>query len=103
MDRFTEQSIGALARHYAMNNPMNWDEDGFPSFAQPEDDEPPCKYCERKGGTPLLIVDGEVYCTRCFEDFTAEEFIEWLFDGEEVPRRDMGSEKRSGTEQERVA
>jgi hypothetical protein len=40
-----------------------------------------CFFCDRTGGVPFLMTgDGELHCSRCFEDFTPEEFLAWLQD-----------------------
>lgn len=54
------------------------DEDDFPDELPLEVEK--CFYCDRKGGVPFLAVGDDVYCSRCFEDFTLEEFRAWLED-----------------------
>jgi hypothetical protein len=49
-----------------------------PGFKKPSGK---CFYCSREGGVPFLMTgDGELHCTRCFEDFTPDEFLAWLQD-----------------------
>jgi len=44
------------------------------------DPREPCFYCDRLGGIPFLMIGDELHCSRCFEDFTREQFHEYLAD-----------------------
>ncbi len=62
----------SLALSY--NELMKWIGDSLQTF-----DETKCFYCDREGGVSFLVTgDGEVHCSRCFEDMTSEEFMVWL-------------------------
>ncbi len=38
-----------------------------------------CFYCDREGGAPFLMTaNGELHCSRCFEDFSPSEFKRWI-------------------------
>jgi hypothetical protein len=46
-----------------------------------ETEDGKCFFCDRTGGVPFLMTgDGELHCSRCFKDFTPEEFVAWLQD-----------------------
>jgi hypothetical protein len=54
---------------------------------QIEDGE--CFYCDRKGGAPFLMTaDDVLHCSRCFEDFTPDEFHAWLLDCPSIVKRE---------------
>jgi hypothetical protein len=78
MERFSEQTPADLARSSRLASPCHRDEDGFPDIqtVQPEK----CFYCDRTGGVPFLMIGDELHCSRCFEDFTDEEFAQYLID-----------------------
>lgn len=44
----------------------------------------PCKFCGLLGGTPFLMMEDGLRCSRCFEDFTPLQFHQWLH---EFPQR----------------
>ncbi len=71
MDRFSEETAADLMRHRDRGLHL-----------EPSDHEhEKCPYCDRRGGTPFLMTgDGEMHCSRCFEDFTPTEFLAWLQD-----------------------
>ena len=70
MDRFTED--------LPTSNRPDRDEDGRPDV--PDAQSKKCFYCECKGGTPFLMIGDELHCSRCFEEFTDEEFAQYLID-----------------------
>ena|SRR5271165_6282789 len=41
-----------------------------------------CPVCSNRGGVPFLMMDDQLYCSRCFEHMNGEEFHQWLHDGE---------------------
>jgi hypothetical protein len=51
-----------------------------------------CQFCNRYGGVPFLMTaDGELHCSRCFEDFTPAEFAAWLADSALVAQQDAAT------------
>lgn len=78
MDRFPLETSADLAHQAALNSALNRNEDGSPCI--PEKQPERCFYCGRKGGQPFLMIADELHCSRCFEDFTPEEFHRYLID-----------------------
>jgi hypothetical protein len=73
MDRFSEETAADLTGN------VNRSRYGYEPFAPVEEQK--CFYCEREVGEPFLMTgDGELHCSRCFEDFTPTEFLAWLQD-----------------------
>jgi hypothetical protein len=61
-----------------------------------------CPVCSNRGGVPFLMMDDQLYCSRCFEHMNAEEFHEWLHDGE-LPIRSLKVENPEVERRELVA
>ena len=77
MDRFSEETAADLIEN------LKWGHYGYEPSAPVE--EPKCFYCDREGGEPFLMTgDGELHCSRCFEDFTPAEFLSWLQDAPRI-------------------
>ena len=79
MDSFSEQSAADLTRNVRLSSPCHRDEDGFqdvPETVEPEK----CFYCDREGVIPFLMIGDELHCSRCFEDLTEDEFVQYLVD-----------------------
>ncbi len=89
MDRFSEQTPADLARSSAVASRCNRDEDGYIEI---NDTELPgkCPYCDRIGGTPFLLIGGELHCSLCFEEFTDEELAQYLIDSGGPSTRQVG-------------
>jgi len=39
-----------------------------------------CAFCSRLGGVPFLMMPDGLRCSRCFEDFTVEQFGQWMME-----------------------
>jgi hypothetical protein len=96
MHRLQEEAAADLARNCSGYSVLNRDVDGFPAETSSDQSEK-CVYCNRQGGTPFLMTgDGELHCSRCFEDFTPEEFLAWLQNCPRVAEgMDFGSTERT--------
>ena len=77
MDRFQEETPANFSR----NSRVDRDEDSRPDVTEVQAVHPEkCFYCDREDGVPFLMIGDELHCSRCFEEFTREEFHQYLID-----------------------